>query len=263
MRFLVAVILLLMASVSAEAFTIFTTDFESGIPSAFSGAGTVTATQGYSALGFGSRFLRNDTIANTKTTLTLVGLPTHSTVSLQFLFAAIDSWDGLAQGHNCCAPDEFNVSIGDGATQTPIFHDSFNNMWGFAGGVHVGPDTQGYPRNLGNELRNPSAGSLGFVNWPDSAYDLGADPSFTAIPHTSSVLVVEFFTSGAGWQGGDFPAFPNDESWAIDNISISIDSTPVPEASTLGLLGLGLGCLGVATLRRRPRVFRFFHSKSE
>jgi hypothetical protein len=211
----IALALLLGASASAASLTVFRTDFESGQPTQLSGAGVVASTEGYSEIGFGNQFFRNET--SDRITLTLDELPAHSTVSLQFLFAPIDSWDGLELGNNHFASDFLNVTVGDGTTQMLIFQESFNNMWGYADG-HEGPETQGYPRDLGNELRNPSAGSLGFSDWPDSAYDLGMDPAFAAIHHTGGVLVVEFFTSGDGWQAG------SDESWAIDNLAVSLDA---------------------------------------
>ena len=50
----------------------------------------------------------------------------------------------------------------------------------------------------------------------DAAYDLGFEPAFQNIPHTSNSLTVEWFTDGAGWQGID------DESWAIDNVEVLV-----------------------------------------
>ncbi|OLD93521.1 MAG: hypothetical protein AUI36_46790, partial [Cyanobacteria bacterium 13_1_40CM_2_61_4] len=53
---------------------------------------------------------------------------------------------------------------------------------------------------------------------PDAAYDMSLDPRFTAIPHTSSTLTIDWFAGDAGWQGG------NDESWALDNVAVVLDS---------------------------------------
>src|SRR3989475_639253 len=47
---------------------------------------------------------------------------------------------------------------------------------------------------------------------------MGLDPRFTAIPHTSSTLTIDWFAGDAGWQGG------NDESWALDNVAVVLDS---------------------------------------
>ena len=63
----------------------------------------------------------------------------------------------------------------------------------------------------------------------DSAYDLGLDTAFQNIPHTGDTLTVEWFADGAGWQGIN-ALFGNthDESWAIDNVSITLNGASVP-----------------------------------
>jgi hypothetical protein len=58
----------------------------------------------------------------------------------------------------------------------------------------------------------------------DSAYNMGLEPAFNAIPHTSSSLTIEWYASGAGWQGS------TDESWAIDNMEVILHHTE-PENS--------------------------------
>src|SRR5438132_284190 len=83
--------------IDASATTVFTNDFESTLPAdVMAGTGLLTPTQGYAPLGppgnmFGAEFLRSPT-GNT-VSLT-VSLPAHTTISLAFLFAAIDSLDG-------------------------------------------------------------------------------------------------------------------------------------------------------------------------
>ncbi len=54
----------------------------------------------------------------------------------------------------------------------------------------------------------------------DSAYNLGADPAFLNIPHSASTLTVSWFANRAGFQGDA------DESWAMDNVSVSIAPEP-------------------------------------
>lgn len=187
---------------SAVSVTFFSADFNSGVPSEFSGITTNEGVQGYAGLGtgpnvFGGDFLRNTSVPEAKTTLTLTGLPPHTSISLSFLLATIDSWDG----NGCFAgvTDGFNVSM-DGTT---IFSEVFENS---TCGV------QTYIPPVGVELARRA--SLGFntapVYYGDSAYDMGLDPTFQNIPHADSTLTIEWFTSGGGWQGG------TDESWAID-----------------------------------------------
>jgi len=59
---------------------------------------------------------------------------------------------------------------------------------------------------------------------------MGLDPLFTNIAHTADTLTVDFFASGPGWSGG------GDESWAIENVSVSLNGT-VPEPASLMIWG--------------------------
>jgi hypothetical protein len=59
-------------------------------------------------------------------------------------------------------------------------------------------------------------------------------------------LTLEFFIFGPGNQGLD------DESWAMDNLKVSVDTIGrevIPEPFTLSLFGAGLA--GAVALRRR------------
>jgi len=50
---------------------------------------------------------------------------------------------------------------------------------------------------------------------------MGEDPTFQDIEHSASSLTIDFFASGEGWQGGE------DESWAIENVQVLLDSGAV------------------------------------
>jgi hypothetical protein len=222
-------------SQSAASLIVFSTDFNSGSPPELSGVTTTVPVQGYATMpDFSGRFLRNATSGNpaAKTTLTLAGLPAHSTVNLDFLFAAIDSWDGSTPAGGTAWPDFFNVAV-NGLT---IFSRTFDNF------LMTDQTYTGAPLTYGSE-RFYAGGSV----WPDSAYDMGLEAMFQNIPHTSSTLVVDWWAAGAGWQGG------TDESWAIDNLTIAIDATAVPEPTSLMLLATGLG---VSVARRRRHLPR-------
>ncbi len=118
-----------------------------------------------------------------------------------FLFAAIDSLDGTGtypQG------DFFRVDV-DG---TPFFRESFANA--------TASQVQSYVPPVGVELARRV--NLGFGGpdgyYTDSAYDLGADPRFSGIPHTAATLTVTFVIEGPGIQ--DLA----DESWAMDELRV-------------------------------------------
>ncbi len=234
-----AAALLLTASVTATIAAptvVFQTNFDGALPAEISpGTATLTGVQGYAGLGpignqFGGNFLRSAT-GNT-VTLQLNNLPSHNTISLEFLFAAIDSLDGTG---TFPAGDFFKI-VFDGAT---LFSESFANA--------LPSQIQSYVPPTGVELARHV--DLGFTGpgsfYTDSAYNLGADPRFSNFAHSASSATIEFFVFGPGNQD------INDESWAMDNLRVSIltNGNVIPEPGSLALLGLGLS--GLALMRRR------------
>ena len=238
--FVLAIVLLLfLVSPSlAVPVQVFYSDFNSGMPTEFSGAGGVEGVQGYDGIGTGSNvfsghFLRNASTGNPapESILTLTGLPTHDGIELNFLLAIIDSWDG-SSSHG---PDYFNVEI-DGNL---IFHKTFTNIFGKSQTYNPPPGVQ----LVSYQTHQNLWGSYWSYD-DDSAYNMGLDPVFDNISHTSSTLTIKWWASGSGWQGG------NDESWAIDNVEVIVNTpNTVPEPSTLIFMGIGL--MGIAGYRRK------------
>ena len=217
----------------AASVNVFSTDFNSSLPAEItSGTATLTGVQGFAGLGptgnqFGGNFLRSET--GNIVSLNLTNLPTHDTISLKFLFAAIDSLDGTGtfpQG------DFFKI-VFDGNT---LFSESFANA--------LPSQIQSYIPPANVELARHQ--ELGFTNggfYSDSAYNLGADPVFSDFAHTGSSALIQFFVFGPGNQD------LNDESWAMDNLEVSVftkgDISPVPVPPALLLFSSGiLGFLG-------------------
>jgi hypothetical protein len=199
--------------------TVFDANFDSGMPTEFSGITTTDDVQGYAGLGtgsnvFGGNFLRNTSLPAAETTLTLTDLPPHTSISLGFLLATIDSWDGNGCPVVGAGPDSFNVSV-DGTT---IFSEVFENS-------NCGGQTYLPPAGVELARRLPLGFSVAAPPYGDSAYDMGLDPTFQNIPHTSSTLTIKWFASGVNWQGD------TDESWAIDNVQVAIDPDITGKAS--------------------------------
>ena len=203
----------------ATSTVVFSTDFENGRPAAVSGAGDVSGVQGFAGLGtldgrFAGNFLQNatggDGIPGNHTTITLYDLPEHSNLSIDFLLAIIDSWDGTS---TTAGPDYFNLTV-DGMT---VFREAFDNIGGGA--------SQSYVPAPGEQLGSPARAYRGFnAQHVDSAYDMSLEPLLQHIPHTADSVTIEIYADGAGWQGG------TDESWGIDNLSISVEQ-PAPTYS--------------------------------
>ena len=188
---------------------VFSTDFnEATIPSEISGAGTLASVEGYDGLGpvgntFSGQYLRNAATGNpaTATTLTLTNLPAHNSLSIHFLLAIIDSWNG--------SNDRFTVTL-DGVN---VFSNTFRNN-------NTG---QGYPFPAGTLIFRAQevAGTSGTNAFRDSGYDMSREASFRDIPHTASTATITFFASGGNWDGGD------DESWALENLEVTVSPAPV------------------------------------
>jgi len=214
---------LLIAAGSVSAQQVFFSDFESTLAAEVTGDGSIQGSQGYSAFGFGNNLFRNSAFGDPAgaTVLTLINLPAHDAVSLDFLLAAIDSWDST---NGNPSPDLFNVEL-DGVN---IFQATFANTSG---------SNQYTPPAGGLLIDN---GNLGFAGFLDDGFDMSFEPTLHNIPHTASTLTIRFFASGAGWQGGD------DESFGIDNLSVTLTQVPTPGAASLAILGVLL-----AVRRRR------------
>lgn len=245
-RLLMTVALAATCNAHAAWVDIYSNDFNSGMPAEISGAGSLKAVQGYAGVGhpgnqFSGQYLVNSTGClfcispqqPTATAFTLAGLPQHTAIRVSFLLAIRDSWDGDVG----MAPDIFNVSVNSVGYFSETFSDN-RPGWTYS---YVAPPEGLLTPGTANYDENPV--------WPDIAFDMGLDPRFQSIAHSSDTLTLSFFAGGAGWQGG------TDESWGIDNLRISIftAATAVPEPGSVALLSAALGLLGVMQRRRAMR----------
>ena len=182
--------------------------------------GYVRPTDGYAEIGHaGNRFANQFFLSDdshglqheepTAATLTLLNLPEHEFIDLDFLFARIDSWDAVSHGSNV---DYFSVRI-DGRI---IFSHTFD--WAVVEAESFRPDP-GVLLVRDEHLLHSAQG------FPDAAYDMSLQSEFNRIPHTGESVVIEWFADGDLWQGD------TNESWAIDNIRVTL----VPEPSDLRL----------------------------
>jgi hypothetical protein len=234
--YLTGALLACLVPAGAMAGTVYFNDFDggltvaSGVVATLSGVTSTTLVQGYMGLGpvgnqFGGDFLRNPSAYPAQsTTLTLTGLPAHTSVNVNFLLGLIESWDGYGTGW--WGLDTFNVNV-DGVSV-------FSQVFAIASGYMTYLPPSGVLLSSGSHL-----GSFGGPdNWPDNAYNMYLEPAFQNIAHTGSSLTIDWFASGDGWQGYD------DESWAIENVRVDL----VPLPSTVLLLGL----LGAGWRFRKP-----------
>ena len=170
--------------------------FNGSVNFAFSGDVEIEPVGQFSDLrGFEGQFIRNSTSGNPAdpTTIILENLPPHDKISIGFVLAIIDSWDG----------ESFTISV-DGL---PVYSHTFSNRLGSNNQSYVPPA----------DVLLARSEDLGFTTgtqFLDSAYDLRDELSLKEIPHTADTVTIELFASGDDWQGGD------NASWAIDNFEV-------------------------------------------
>ena len=214
MPVLTAVIIAFVGSIvptGADEVQVYREDFEDGVANGFNLNGWQVETiqnepgadNSFSELlpEMGTRFLRTLTSPAAETAvLQLTDLPPHDSVSIDLLFLAIDSSDS----------EFFTVTL-DGVD---LFRE---RVWARLPIAFTGANIIDVPLVLQRHL-----GYWGGVDsttlWQaESAFDMGALPSFKDIAHTTNSLTLEIL------EGLDGPQ--DDESWAIDNLSVSVNAT--------------------------------------
>ncbi len=209
---------------AADPLTVYSNDFSTD-SAGFSASARTTA-NGETFLG---RF------SNGILTLSLADLAAHDSLTLDFDLYIIQSWDG--NGPEGGSADYFRVEI-DGVE---VMYTNFAQ--------YAGRNTQAYPNN-GGALGDggtfaPRTGAYaqnhlgyGTGNFGDSTYRISL-----TLDHVAPDATLRF--TSLQNQG------LSDESWGLDNVSVTV--TPVPEPEAWALLCGGLGVIGAAVQRRTAR----------
>ncbi|MCA0244187.1 MAG: PEP-CTERM sorting domain-containing protein [Proteobacteria bacterium] len=217
---------------AAATVTVYSNNFDApavtagGTTAVFSdaGGGLQATDPAYNAT-YGNVF-RNSTTG--ETTLTLSNLPAHTSLSLGYLLAFLDSWDSI---NGTVTPDLLTFSIDGVVVGNYTYDNASGGITQIGGGKLVAAYTQ-FDVNY---------------YYSDSIADMTGDPALT-IAHTASSITFGWQVGGNGWQGGD------DEAWGMDNLRVTVNTTAgstVPEPASLALLALAAAGAGIARRRRR------------
>lgn len=183
--------------------TVLSFDFEVSLPASIdTGSASLVGVQGRAGDGpagntFGGQMLRSAT-ANT-VTITLNDLPARSWLSLEFLFAAIDSLDGTG---TFAAGDVLEVKV-DGLT---AYNESFANS--------LVTQIQSYVPPAGGELARRVEPGL-WAACPESAHNMAIESSFQRIAHSGGSVTITFRMEGSGES-------IDNESWGIDKLRVVV-----------------------------------------
>jgi hypothetical protein len=185
--------------------TVYQNDFETAVGPGwtFTGGAPLISTSPN-----GRRFLGEDPtrgFGQGTATLSLTGLPTHSSVQVSFQLYIINTWDGSSGAFNN-GPDFFRFGV---TGSSPALDTTFSNQ---PGGEQSFP-VENSPAKAGSTESN----TLGYPGG-EAVYTL----VFT-LPHSASTLSLDF--AGAENQG------IGDESWGLDNVTVVALGVPDPTAT--------------------------------
>ena len=231
MKLPITLLAALGAAASAHAQIVYTQNFEAPVGAEWSN--TTTSVTPIGARAFLGEF------GNQTVSLDLTGLPAHGQVTISFDLFAIRTWDGNGTGPG--DEDNFIVRLGDGVTQTDALNTTFSNE-----NNPLGTLFQAYPDSLASALTHPQKTGADEIN--SLGYTFGGDPTDTVynlsftVAHTSTDFRADF--------QGILNQAIGDESWGLDNVTVSVSAVPEP-GEYAAVFGLGLA--GVAAWRRRAR----------
>ncbi len=228
MKLPIALLVAAVAPVFVHAQVFYSADFQGTVGSEWSNTTTSTTPIG------ARKFLGEFGLGNNTVSLGLSGLPAHTDVTFAFDLFAIRTWDGNGVGPG--DEDRFRVSLGNGVTQSEVLNTTFSN--------HTS-QLQAYPDSLASGLTH--APRTGAAESDTLGYSFNAIPIIDTVYHFSFTLPHSDTSFNAVFLGTLNQGL-TDESWGLDNVTVSVSA--VPEPSEYAAVA-GLGLVGFALWRRR------------
>jgi hypothetical protein len=221
-----AVVLIGIAALTANGDVIYSNDFQSVVGSEWSNTSTdITPVGDRRFLG---QFANDDAVS-----LSLNNLSAHNSATISFDLYVIQSWDGVGPDWG---PDTWQLSVDNGPV---LLNTTFSNtgddghMQSYPGSYSSGGEYDAYTGAA-------EINTLGYEFYGDSVYRL----SFT-FNHTSDLLKFDF--AGFGLQE------VGDESWGLDNVTVSMASASIPEPSTVAIFAV-MGFVLLCQKGLRPKL---------
>lgn len=201
-------VLIGIAAIAANGDVIYSNDFETVVGSQWSNTSTdITPVGDRRFLG---QFSDDDAVS-----LSLNNLSAHNSATISFDLYVIQSWDGTSSEYG---PDTWQLSVDNGPV---LLNTTFSNtgddghMQSYSGSSSSGGEYDAYTGAA-------EINTLGYEFYGDSVYRL----SFT-FNHTGDSLKFNF--AGFGLQD------VSDESWGLDNVTVSAYNAAIPEPSTIAI----------------------------
>ncbi len=172
---------LVLATGSSSAATLYFNDFESAVP--LNGTGGITGAQSFVGIGgIAGNIWRNASTGNpaASSSLNLGGIGAHNGLNIEFDFLAIDSWDGNTTIGGVVPPDAFNVEVDSGSE----FKETVDFAIESDGSISTSADASLLFRGS----------NRGFSGRPDTVYHI----TVNILGHTTSTANINFFASGRG-----------------------------------------------------------------
>ena len=161
-------------------------------------------------------------------TLTLDNLAA-GVYNISFDLYTINTWDGDDYD---CGPDTIEFLINGSTVFSGWFASGGNNSAGLTASEY---DSLSFEDDFENSIGN-----------------VGYSPNF-AFTHTGGSLTLSFIGTPSQPEQLNGNTGFYDEPWALDNVSVSSLSEPIPEPATILLFGTGLASLAGARFRRKKK----------
>jgi hypothetical protein len=164
--------------------------------------------------------------------LALKGLAPHATATVSFDLLILKSWDGSSPQYG---PDRWSLRVDGGPT---LLDTTFSNN----PKLETDKSFQDYPTpNSRHQTGAASVRKLGYKFFGDSTYHF----RFT-FPHSADSLTLEFSSDLFEGKG------TGDESWGLDDVTISTDAGTGPKATLNEGTGSDLGDRRQARIASKP-----------